>query len=119
MVLFNKRKMLEDKYKEFLENNKEVKDCPLSVITFLEMNSILDEDEVNKFLEESDDYIIREGAIIKKRGFYCSDKYIVIGYSIPRGRLYMVDLNSENILFRRVISMDINYVKKNYFVERR
>lgn len=119
MVYLSKRERLEEKYKEFLDENEDVKDCPLSLITFLEMNGILDEDKVNIFLEESDDYIIREGAIIKRRGFYCSDRYIVVGYSIPRGRLYMINLNSENILFRRVISMDINYVKKNYFVERR
>lgn len=55
MILFTERLKIAEKYKEWLEQNKQVLDCPMSVVTFLEINSLLNEKAVKKFLEEKND----------------------------------------------------------------
>ena len=49
MIFFNDRKQLDEKYKEWIKTNKEVKDCSFTVISFLV--DLLDEDKVKEFLK--------------------------------------------------------------------
>lgn len=50
MLLFNKRKRLADMYEEWLKENPIVKDCPLSVISYIA--DLFDEDKVIDFIEK-------------------------------------------------------------------
>lgn len=50
MIFFSQRLKISEKYEEWLKQNANVLDCPLTVITFLEMHSLLNEDAVKKFL---------------------------------------------------------------------
>ena len=59
MVLFKERKELEEQYKQWLEENPEVKDCPFNVITFLQIiGRLKDNREMipNKLMRIADEY---------------------------------------------------------------
>lgn len=53
MVWFTARKELEIAYFKWLDENKEVEDCPFNVISFLEIKGLLDEQKVKAFLEST------------------------------------------------------------------
>ena len=55
MIYFSERLKVSKKYEEWLKQNTDVLDCPLTVISFLEMHSLLNEDAVKKFLEVEDE----------------------------------------------------------------
>lgn len=52
MILFSARKRLEDAYKEWLKENPDIADCPLNVISFFQINNLLDEIKVKEYLED-------------------------------------------------------------------
>lgn len=52
MILFSARKRLENAYKEWLKENPKMKDCPFNVISFLQINNLLDEIKVKEYLED-------------------------------------------------------------------
>ena len=52
MLLFSQRLKLQDLYLEWCEKNN-VADTPLSVVTFLHINDLIDDEKANKFLEEN------------------------------------------------------------------
>lgn len=51
MLFFSERLKLAEKYQQWQEQNN-VKDCALSVITFLLIKNLLNEEEVEKLLKE-------------------------------------------------------------------
>lgn len=52
MLFFDERKKLDKKYKEWVETSKELKDCSFNVISFLQLNDLLNVDEVKEFLKQ-------------------------------------------------------------------
>lgn len=52
---FGQKMDLQARYLEWLNNNPEVKDCPFTVITFLAINKLLDEEAVLKYLYGEED----------------------------------------------------------------
>lgn len=52
MLFFDDRKKLDKKYKEWLETNKEAKDCSFNVISFLQINDLFNEEKVEEFLKQ-------------------------------------------------------------------
>ena len=50
MLLFSQRLKLQDLYLEWCKKNN-VADTPLSVVTFLHINDLIDDERANKFLE--------------------------------------------------------------------
>lgn len=55
MLLFSARNELADRYENWLKEYPEIKDCPLSVITYLESEKLFNEESVKKFLEDKND----------------------------------------------------------------
>ena len=51
MLLFSQRLKLQDLYLEWCKKNNTA-DTPLSVVTFLHINGLIDDGKANKFLEE-------------------------------------------------------------------
>ena len=51
MIFFNRRRMLEEQYYKWIKENN-LKDCPFTVITFMDCYGLVDEEMVTKFLEE-------------------------------------------------------------------
>ena len=52
MLLFNVRNKLAERYENWLKEYPEIKNCPLSVISFLVSEKLLDEEKVKQFLED-------------------------------------------------------------------
>lgn len=52
MIFFDDRKKLDEKYKEWLEIEKDAKDCSFNVITFLITNDLINEEKVKEFLKQ-------------------------------------------------------------------
>lgn len=50
MIYFSDRKKLEEKYKKWVKQEK-VANCPFNVISFLELNNLLNRKKVFKYLE--------------------------------------------------------------------
>lgn len=50
MLFFNKRRELERQYYDWIRDGN-IKDCPFSVITFMDAYELIDEEKVTKFLE--------------------------------------------------------------------
>ena len=51
MLFFNKRKELEKRYYEWIKENG-VKDCPFSVISFLVLYGLTNDEKILEFLKE-------------------------------------------------------------------
>lgn len=51
MLLFSERITLVQKYENWLKNYPEIKDCSLSVISFLVSEKLIDEKKAKQFLE--------------------------------------------------------------------
>lgn len=64
MILFSDRVKLEDIYRKFLKDNK-AKDCPLSVISFLQLKGLLNEDKVLE-LTKGEAKVMTYGDIFKE-----------------------------------------------------
>ena len=54
MLFFTDRKKLSEKYMKWIEQEK-VSNCPFNVISFLELNDLLNRKKVIKFLESKGD----------------------------------------------------------------
>jgi hypothetical protein len=55
MLFFSKRKKLAELYKEWAKKNN-IKDCPESVIGFLCMNRLIEEEEALAFINKGGDH---------------------------------------------------------------
>lgn len=51
MLFFSKRKELENRYYDWVKENK-VADCPFNVITFMSAHGLIDEEKALEFLKE-------------------------------------------------------------------
>lgn len=55
MLLFTRRKKLEEAYRKWLSENPQVKDCAFSCISFLELNNLINIDRALEFIEKMEE----------------------------------------------------------------
>jgi hypothetical protein len=53
LLLFSKRLRLAELYEAWIAKNN-IRDCPLSVVSFLTMHGLIDQEKAIKFLSEND-----------------------------------------------------------------
>lgn len=51
MIFFSKRRELESRYYEWIKENN-VKDCPFSVITYMSIHGLTNDEKILEFLKE-------------------------------------------------------------------
>lgn len=55
MTFFSDRKKIADAYKKWLRENPKIKDCPINVVTFMEIKGLLkDRKEVDFYKDRSE-----------------------------------------------------------------
>lgn len=55
MLFFSQRKLIADSYEKWLSENPSVKDCPLTLISFLVSMDLIDEEKAMDYLRESEE----------------------------------------------------------------
>ena len=55
MLLFGKRKKLEEAYRKWLSENPQVKDCAFNCISFLELNNLINVEKALEFIEKMEE----------------------------------------------------------------
>lgn len=117
MMLFSDRKNIADAYEEWIKEHPDIQDCPINLITFMEMNNLVKEKNENmRFLFGDivvvEDYLI--GVIVKSwqssmRGNYY--EVYVRNYNrikeydekdIERYKVRHKELNEEEIYYQNL-----------------
>lgn len=55
MLLFTRRKKLEEAYRKWLSENPQAKDCAFSCISFLKLNNLINVDRALEFIEKMEE----------------------------------------------------------------
>lgn len=55
MLLFGKRKKLEEAYRKWLLENPQIEDCAFSFISFLELNNLINVEKALEFIEKMEE----------------------------------------------------------------
>lgn len=57
MIFFSDRKKIEDAYREWLRENPNIKDCPINVVTFMEIKGLLKDRKETDFYKNKNEVI--------------------------------------------------------------